>query len=519
MVGHDSYRGAYYWSAYSLFLFLGLGGVKVGLVGRTADDLTAPTGLLSVQSVIFISTAMGLSLLVTAWTFYRVSGSLFNPAITLALWIVGAITPFRATILVIAQLLGGIAGAALVASVTPGGAELVITSLAPGMSKAQGAFMEAFLTSMLVFAVLMLAAEKHKATYLAPVGIGLTLFVGQLFGTMWTGCGMNPARSFGPSVAAGSFPSEHWIYWIGPAFGSLIAVALYIALKFASYELAVSGQDADTPADNDLTFREILRKSFSRGSGHTTATEHTLAPQHSNGMSPDLEKGHRHTMRENVAHDIGRSHMGGLGEDGDAYTPQRQGAPFTAAGAAPRAPETAAMGGGGRTGAVFLFFALGGTKVALVTQTVDERSAFQLSNQTVMFISASISGSLFNPAITLALWIVGVMTWFRAAILLVAQLAGGITAAALVAALTPGGIGDTITKLAPGVSTTQGLFIEMFLTSMLVFVVLMLAAEKHKATFLAPIGIGLALFVGQLFGTLWTGCGMVRRLCLAAVSE
>ena len=59
---------------------------------------------------------------------------------------------------------------------------------------------------MLVFTVLMLAAEKHKATFMAPIGIGLVLFVCQLFGTLWTGCGMNPARSFGSSVVTGRFP-------------------------------------------------------------------------------------------------------------------------------------------------------------------------------------------------------------------------------------------------------------------------------------------------------------------------
>jgi aquaporin rerated protein, other eukaryote len=56
------------------------------------------------------------------------------------------------------------------------------------------------------------------------------------------------------------------------------------------------------------------------------------------------------------------------------------------------------------------------------------------------------------------------------------------------------------TLLSPNTTTAQGLFIEMFLTAELVFVVLMLAVEKSKDTFLAPIGIGLALFVAELAG-------------------
>ena len=49
------------------------------------------------------------------------------------------------------------------------------------------------------------------------------------------------------------------------------------------------------------------------------------------------------------------------------------------------------------------------------------------------------------------------------------------------------------------------LAIEMFLTFELVFAILMLAAEKHKGTFLAPIGIGLALFIAELAGVYFTG--------------
>ena len=69
-----------------------------------------------------------------------------------------------------------------------------------------------FLTAQLVMSVFMLAVEKHKATFLAPVGIGLTLFVDHLVGLYDTGCGVNPAKSFGPEVVIGNFPRYHWIY-------------------------------------------------------------------------------------------------------------------------------------------------------------------------------------------------------------------------------------------------------------------------------------------------------------------
>jgi len=97
--------------------------------------------------------------------------------------------------------------------------------------KATTLSIQAFLTSILVLTVLLLAAEKHKSTFLAPIGIGLVLLVCHLFGVPWTGCGMNPARAFGPSVVSGTFPIYHWLYWLGPILGSLMAVSFYLLLK------------------------------------------------------------------------------------------------------------------------------------------------------------------------------------------------------------------------------------------------------------------------------------------------
>lgn len=91
----------------------------------------------------------------------------------------------------------------------------------------------------------MLAAEKHKATFIAPIGIGLVLFVCQLLGTLWTGCGMNPARAFGPSVTSAKFHPYHWIYWVGPYLGAVIAVSFYTLLKAFDYGSVVLGQDSD----------------------------------------------------------------------------------------------------------------------------------------------------------------------------------------------------------------------------------------------------------------------------------
>lgn len=78
----------------------------------------------------------------------------------------------------------------------------------------------------------MLAKENHRATFIAPVGIGLALFLGELISVNYTGGSLNPARSLGPSAVTGSFSVNDWIYWLGPAMGSCLAVGFYKGLKF-----------------------------------------------------------------------------------------------------------------------------------------------------------------------------------------------------------------------------------------------------------------------------------------------
>lgn len=158
-------------------------------------------GQTSSQTVIFVSLGYGFSLLVTAWTMYRISGGLFNPAVssarlmlskgrvmltpvrvTLGLCMAGALPWFRGLVLFPAQLLGGMVAAALVSCMFPGDIATVNTLLSPGTSIAQGLFIEMFLTCQLVLTVLMLAVEKSKDTFIAPIGIGLALFVAEMAG-------------------------------------------------------------------------------------------------------------------------------------------------------------------------------------------------------------------------------------------------------------------------------------------------------------------------------------------------
>lgn len=61
----------------------------------------------------------------------------------------------------------------------------------------------------------------------------------------YTGGSLNPARSFGPAVVLHSFHGYHWIYWVGPALGALLAAGFYGLIKMFEYETANPGQDFD----------------------------------------------------------------------------------------------------------------------------------------------------------------------------------------------------------------------------------------------------------------------------------
>lgn len=183
-----------------LFLFFAFAGTQVANTpapsGTLPDGAPAPPNLVA---VIFISLAFGISLTANVWAFYRITGGLFNPCVcppfpshlddtdplpqvTLALALVGGLPAIRSAVVVVSQLLAGIAAAGIVSALFPGPLT-VNTTLGGGASTAQGLFIEMFLTAELVFVIIMLAAEKHKGTYLAPVGIGTAFFLAELTGT------------------------------------------------------------------------------------------------------------------------------------------------------------------------------------------------------------------------------------------------------------------------------------------------------------------------------------------------
>ncbi|KAB2569374.1 Aquaporin-1, partial [Lasiodiplodia theobromae] len=289
-----------------MFLFFAFSATQIA---NNSASSSSTTGIPNTSDLLYVALGFGFSLAVNVWAFFRISGGLFNPAVTLGMCLIGAVGWFRGGLIFVTQLVAGIASAGIVSCLFPG--TLSVRTQLRGTSVVRGLFIEMFLTAMLVFTVFMLAAEKHKGTFLAPIGIGLAMFIAELSGVYFTGGSLNPARSFGPDVIMHTFDGYHWIYWVGPALGSLLAVVLYRLIKTLEYETANPGQDfdeneteafhpGDDPTPEDVRRPQVygvssdqLQAIASRDGATTSYSAHSHDPLHKNNslMGPASSAG------------------------------------------------------------------------------------------------------------------------------------------------------------------------------------------------------------------------------------
>lgn len=139
-------------------------------------------------TLFFVALAFALSLTANVWAFFRITGAAFNPAVTIALFVVAPRASrswVRSGGVIVAQLVGGIAAAGVVAGLVPGeGMPGVDTALGGGASVVQGFFIEVLLTAELVFVILMVGVERHRGRFMAPAAVGTAFFLTQLVGEL-----------------------------------------------------------------------------------------------------------------------------------------------------------------------------------------------------------------------------------------------------------------------------------------------------------------------------------------------
>ncbi|KAJ3599641.1 hypothetical protein NHX12_033597 [Muraenolepis orangiensis] len=178
---------------------------------------------------VLISLCFGLSVATLVQCFGHVSGAHLNPAVTAAMVVTRNMSLAKAVCYMLAQCLGSVVGAAVLYGVTPESVRgsLGVTMVNSRISVGHALVVELFITFQLVFTVF--ASIDPKRSDLGgscALAIGLSVCIGHLFAIPYTGASMNPARSFGPAVVTWSW-ENHWVYWVAPVLGGILAAAFY----------------------------------------------------------------------------------------------------------------------------------------------------------------------------------------------------------------------------------------------------------------------------------------------------
>lgn len=205
--------------------FIGTFGIVFAPVALSATG-TLPSSDSGLMAAAWVS---GLSVLAMIYALGHISAAHFNPAVTLGFAIAGRF-PWRYVLPYwVAEFLGGITAAAVVALLFGRGygAHIPNSGL---VAAAVGT--ETILTFFLMLVIISVATDKRVAGAVPGLAIGLTVVFDVLIGGPVSGGSMNPARSLGPAMfAGGAAIANYWIYVIGPILGAAIAARLYEAIR------------------------------------------------------------------------------------------------------------------------------------------------------------------------------------------------------------------------------------------------------------------------------------------------
>nr|ARJ54830.1 tonoplast intrinsic protein 2 [Calotropis procera] len=203
-----------------IFVFAGQGS-GMAFNKLTDNGAGTPAGLISA------SIAHAFALFVAVSVGANISGGHVNPAVTFGAFVGGHITLLRSILYWIAQLLGSVVACLLLKFAT-GGLETGAFALSSGVGTWNAVVFEIVMTFGLVYTVYATAVDPKKGDIgiIAPIAIGFIVGANILAGGAFDGASMNPAVSFGPAVVSWTW-TNHWVYWLGPFAGAVIAAVVY----------------------------------------------------------------------------------------------------------------------------------------------------------------------------------------------------------------------------------------------------------------------------------------------------
>ena len=178
-----------------------------------------------------IALAFGFAIVAMAYGIGAISGCHVNPAVSLAAFVAGRMNARDLVLYWIAQFLGALVGAGILAAIAGTAGGLGQNGWRPGyngeFSMQAALIFEVVMTALFVIVILGSTSSAAPAGF-AGLAIGITLAVIHIVGIQVTGVSVNPARSFGPAVLVGGQAlAQLWLFFVAPAIGAIIGGALY----------------------------------------------------------------------------------------------------------------------------------------------------------------------------------------------------------------------------------------------------------------------------------------------------
>lgn len=184
-----------------------------------------------------VSFAFGLTVLTMAYAIGPISGCHLNPAVTVGLCVGGRFPASKAGPYIAAQVLGGIAGAAVLFFIASGKAGFDVTAgfasngygeRSPGGYGLGAALATEIVMTMMFLLIILGATSKRAAAGFAPIAIGLGLTLIHLISIPVTNTSVNPARSLGVAVfERGGALAQLWLFWVAPIAGAILGALFW----------------------------------------------------------------------------------------------------------------------------------------------------------------------------------------------------------------------------------------------------------------------------------------------------
>jgi len=198
-------------------------------IGASVAVEVMPISLSPALAQIFITGFHFLLILMVIYGFAAISGAHFNPSVTISVLFTRRVTLLRAVLYVVAQVIGGIAGAGFQLLATQSQFKDLIQAPSGlfGANSGQVFCAELFVTFGLVFGTYANAFDPRGWGKLGPLAIALIVFINIFVASYISGGVMNPIRAFAPGVVQGHFESDIWAYLVGPIVGGVFGAVVY----------------------------------------------------------------------------------------------------------------------------------------------------------------------------------------------------------------------------------------------------------------------------------------------------